>query len=103
MGKIHRKPDVMWREEDEGTAEATGLLAQGGDASEVGTSILFTDGMMVSLNILGTEIWKRCDGRTIDDIVSELLEEFAVERSVLLQDVNDFIADLAAKGLVYYE
>lgn len=100
---VYRNPDVMWRVEDDATSEAVDLLEQGEDATEVGTSLLFSDGMMVSLNILGTEIWQKCDGRSVAEIVKELGTEFDVEDEVLRRDVDAFLADLETKGFIRYE
>jgi len=102
MLRIHRNPDILWREEDDAVEEACSLLNQGGDAGEVGTAILFSDGTMVTLNLLGTEIWKRCEGLTEDEIVAGLLEEFEVEESVLRCDVSAFLQDLADKRYIEY-
>lgn len=92
----------MWREEDESRAEAFDGLEKGEDVGEIGTSLLFADGLMVSLNILGTEIWKLCDGRSTDDIIAALLQEFEVEPAVLKQDVHTFLQDLEQKGFIFY-
>ena len=81
--KIYRNDEVLWREEDETRAQAYEGLAQGDDVSEMGTSVLFSDGIMMSLNVLGTEIWKRCDGRSVEVIVSELAGQFDVEPEIL--------------------
>jgi len=102
MQRIQRNPDILWREEDDAVEEAHSLLEQGGDAGEIGTAILFSDGTMVTLNILGTEIWKRCEGLTEDEIVAELLDEFDVEESILRGDVAAFLKDLADKRFISY-
>jgi GeoRSP system PqqD family protein len=102
MKRIIRNPDVLWREEDESAAEAAQLLEQGLDAGEIGTAILFADGSMVTLNLLGTEIWKRCEGRTEEEIVSELLDEFEVEPDILRSDVSAFLNELADKRYISY-
>lgn len=102
MKRIVRNPDVLWREEDDAAIEAAALIEQGGDATNIGTAILFADGTMVSLNLLGTEIWKRCDGRTQEEIIAELLEEFDVEIDILASDVADFLNELAEKRYISY-
>jgi GeoRSP system PqqD family protein len=102
MARIHHSPDVMWREEAESLAAASEALDRGDDVEEMGTSVLFSGGTMVSLNLLGTEIWKVCDGRSIDDIVAELLTRFEVEEETLRQDVRAFLDDLAVKGFITY-
>lgn len=102
MARIERNPDVLWREEDEAVTEALSLLEQGGAAGEVATSILFADGSMVTLNLLGTEIWKRCDGLSEDEIIAGLLNEFDVDESVLRSDVSAFLQDLADKRYIKY-
>lgn len=102
MKLIRRNPDILWREEDDAVEEAHSLLEQGGEAGEIGTAILFSDGTMVTLNILGSEIWKRCDGLTEDEIVAELLQEFEVEESLLRSDVAAFLHELAEKRYIVY-
>lgn len=102
MKRIHRNPDILWREEDDAVEEAHSLLDQGGDAGEIGTAILFADGTMVTLNLLGTEIWKRCEGRTEEEIIAELLTEFEVEEQVLRADVAAFLNELAGKRYIEY-
>ncbi|GBE06822.1 MAG TPA: GeoRSP system PqqD family peptide chaperone [Nitrospirae bacterium] len=101
--KIFRNPDVMWREEDELKKQAYEGLERGDDVEDVGTSVLFVEGNMLSLNILGTEIWKRCEGRTIDEIVSELADIFEVDKKTLKNDVSGFLDELKDKGYIYYE
>ncbi len=103
MGKVHRNPNVMWREEEEGLADARDALDRGETAGEVGTSVLFCGGTMLSLNLLGTEVWKLCDGRKVAGIVAELLPQFEVEEDVLSDDVGAFLAELAEKGFITYE
>ena len=101
--KIHRNPEVLWREEDEPKAEAYAGLSAGEDVSDVGTSVLFADGIMLSLNVLGTEIWKHCDGKTLDELVATLTGQFDVEASVLKEDASAFLSELAEKGFIRYE
>ncbi len=101
--KIYRNPEVLWREEDEQLAQAREGLEKGEDVADLGTSVLFADGVMLTLNVMGTEIWKRCDGRTVDDIVSELVAQFDVEPAVLKEDTLAFLAELKEKGYIRYE
>jgi GeoRSP system PqqD family protein len=101
--RVFRNPDVLWREEDEPKAQAYEDLAKGEDVGEIGTSVLYADGIMLSLNILGTEIWKRCDGRPVDEILADLAEVFDVDPDVLRQDAAAFLAELQLKGFIHYE
>jgi pyrroloquinoline quinone biosynthesis protein D len=101
--KIYRNPDAMWREEDIQKEEALHGLDKGEDVSEVGTSIILMHGTMHSLNILGTEVWKLCDGKTLDEIVSKLEDSFEVNKEVLNKDVSSFLTNLKGLGLVYEE
>src|SRR6266545_4698964 len=103
MAKVYRNPDVMWREEDEAKTQALEDLERGEDIEGVGTSLLFADGVMVTLNMLGTEIWKLCDGRDLVEMLSALMQQFDVEEDVLKEDVTNFLAELAEKGFIYYE
>jgi len=101
--KIFRNPDVMWREEDEFKEQAYKGLGTGEDVAEIGTSILLHAGRMHSLNILGTEIWKLCDNRTIEEIVSALRQSFDVEEDVLREDVIEFLKNMKEEGLIHEE
>ena len=101
--KVFSNPEVLWREEDESKAEAYAGLSKGDDVTNVGTSVLFADGIMLSLNVLGTEIWKRCDGRSVDDMITDLTSQFDVEPAVLLADVMEFLTELEKKGFVRYD
>jgi len=97
-----RNPDAMWREEDPFKDIAIKGLNEGKDVSEVGTSvILMPNGMMYSLNLLGTEIWKLCDGRSMEEIVSALVERFDVGADELREDVLAFIEDMKGAGLIH--
>jgi GeoRSP system PqqD family protein len=101
--KVFRNPDVLWREEDESRVQAYEELSKGGDVGEMGTSVLFSDGIMLSLNILGTEIWKRCDGCSMDEIIADLVGLFDVDPDVMREDAAVFLAELEQKGFIRYE
>ncbi len=101
--KIFKNPEVLWREEEESKSQAYEGLSKGEDVAEIGTSVLFADGIMLSLNLLGTEIWKLCDGRSADDIVSELLLQFDADPEVLREDALAFLSELKQKGFIRYE
>jgi GeoRSP system PqqD family protein len=102
MQKLQRNPDVMWREEDDALAEAKLAQDSGTDFGDIGTAVLFSSGSMLSINFLGMEIWKLCEGRSHDEIVSELLKEYDVEVDVLSSDVRAFVDELLTKGFVTY-
>jgi GeoRSP system PqqD family protein len=57
---------------------------------------------MTTLNLLGTEIWKICEGRTEEEIVSALLDGFEVEPDLLRSDVAAFLSELAEKKYISY-
>ncbi len=101
--KISRNPDAQWREEDEYREKAVKGLNTGEDVAEIGTSIILYQGKMHSLNILGTEIWKLCDGRTMDDIVTELQKSFDVEEETLREDVSEFLNNMKEESLINEE
>lgn len=100
MKSVSRNNDVLWRVERDSEARAMDALTAGEDVGDIGTSILFLDGSMLSLNLLGTEIWKLCDGRSVEDIIATLHERYEVEEKALREDVLAFLNDLAAKGFV---
>ncbi len=48
-----------------------------------------------------SEILRRCDGsRTVDQIVDELAVLYTADRAVIEGDVNEMLADLAAKRML---
>jgi coenzyme PQQ biosynthesis protein PqqD len=48
-----------------------------------------------------SEILRRCDGvRTVAQIVDELAALYAADRAVIEQDVNEMLADMAARRLL---
>jgi len=102
MNTIQRNPDVMWREEADALAAVQSGLERGDDVGEIGTAILFSGGAMLSVNLLGMEIWKLCDGRDFEGIVDALLSEFEVEEEVLRADVRSFLDELKQKGFITY-
>ena len=101
--KLFRNPDAQWREEDLYKEEAYKGLDAGDDVAEIGTSIILYSGKMHSLNVLGTEIWKLCDGKKVDEIVSELQKSFDVDETVLKDDVNEFLVTMKEEGLINEE
>ena len=99
--RIFRNPDAVWRDEDLQREEALKGLEAGEDVSGLGTSIILLHGKMHALNLLGTEIWRLCDGKTLDEIVSGLRESFDVEPEVLEEDVRSFLMNLKELGVIY--
>ena len=99
--RFYRNADAMWREEDGQKELVLEGLEQDRDVADIGTSIVLMNGTIHSLNILGTEIWKLCDGKTIEEIVSELKDVFDVETAMLETDVISFLAEMKGIGLVY--
>lgn len=60
--------------------------------------LLYPEGM-VKLNTAAGEILKRCDGqRTVDEIISELEDQFAVPD--LANDVLEFFVEADGKGWI---
>jgi pyrroloquinoline quinone biosynthesis protein D len=99
--KIFRNADAQWREEELSREHVEKALAAGEDASAVGTSLILFHGNMHALNILGTEIWKLCDGRTREELVHALEEVFDADPETLRRDVEAFLSELKGLGLIY--
>jgi pyrroloquinoline quinone biosynthesis protein D len=59
--------------------------------------LLFPEGLLV-LNETGAAIVKLCDGRPVGELVAALQAQF--EGRAAAEEVEDFLARLAAKGLV---
>ncbi len=93
----------MWREEEASKEQVSKGLATGEDVADIGTSIILSSGKMHAFNVLATEIWKLCDGKTLEEIVAALGEGFDVERAVLEKDVSAFLKELKELDLIYEE
>ena len=59
------------------------------------------DSSLFVLNEVATAIWEAADGqRTVDEIADEVCREYDVDRETALTDVAQFVAALAAAGVV---
>jgi hypothetical protein len=56
-----------------------------------------------SLNEVGARCWELADGRTYEELIDLLLNEFEVERTQLESDVTGFLTQLAGRGLLITE
>jgi pyrroloquinoline quinone biosynthesis protein D len=61
--------------------------------------VLFPEGVL-ELNETAQEILTRCDGRTVNEIVQALAEEYNVELEMLAADVRQTLADLQRRKLI---
>ena len=97
--RLERNPNIVWRHEARREAELLAAQERGEEIGDKGTVILIDSGTMHQLNLLGGEIWQLCDGQyTLEQIVEQLASDYAVDRSVVEQDVRDFVADLQQRG-----
>lgn len=88
MSKLLRKnPDVIWKEVD---GEIVLLNPKTGDC--------------FGLQAVGTSFWELVDGtRKLDEIVQCLLGEYKVEKTILTDDINELLAIMTEKELVFKE
>lgn len=64
----------------------------------------FERGIYYGLNPVGARVWEfLAEGKSTDEIVDLLTEEFDVERTDAKNDVEALMDDLAANGLVSVE
>ena len=59
--------------------------------------LLYPEGLLV-LNETGAAIVQLCDGRSLDEIVESLAEDFAVAE--VPEDVHQFLGRLTERGLI---
>lgn len=52
------------------------------------------------LNEVGTFIWGRCDGRSLEQIVADVCRTFAVDEAIARGDVERFVEDLVGRGML---
>ena len=73
-------------------------------ASVSGDGLILLDvdgGLVLSSNAVGARIWQLLEQqRTTREIAQRLVEEYAVPVERALHDVQAFVADLMARGLV---
>jgi hypothetical protein len=53
-----------------------------------------------TLNPVGTRVWELADGRTASAIVQSIVSEFEVTQSQAEGDVQRFVDEMVAKGLL---
>ena len=69
------------------------------DSATGKTVLLFPEGI-VELNETAQEILSRCDGRTLNEIVRDLAEEYDADVADLAADVRETLADLQRRKLI---
>lgn len=70
--------------------------------SATGRSVLLFPEGIVELNETAHEILSRCDGRTLAEIVNELLKEYDDDSKGLVADVRDTLIDLKRGKLIEF-
>lgn len=84
MTELRLRRDVIWREAD------GEVLALDGDSTNY-----------VSANAAGLVLWKTLvDGATREQLLARLVEEFDIDAGRAGQDVDAFVAELAANGFL---
>lgn len=68
--------------------------------SSTGKSVLLFPEGIVELNETAHEILARCDGRTLNEIVRALAEEYDSDVAALAADVRETLADLKQRKLI---
>lgn len=101
MLRYSRHPDAVWREEAEAKARADLGLESGEDVADIATSTVLLRGTVVTLNLLGTEIWKQCDASSLNEITDGIAALFDAERDALREDVAGFLDDLMQHGFLH--
>lgn len=87
LGKISYHPDVAFRIID-------------------GEAVVITpkDGVMHTLNRVGTVLWAKLETRpTREQLVDSLVDAYEVKRATARKDVDGFVEELESKGLVLVE
>jgi len=99
VNKPLRNPEIVWRVEKKRQAEVLKALEAGDDVDDRGTVILLLSGMMHQLNLVGGLIWQQCDGqKDVSAIADEIAAEFDADAEDVLNDVEEFVADLTERG-----
>ncbi len=81
--KLRHAPDAVWRRYDEQVA------------------VISLDVSRVRLfNGVGSFLWERSDGASVDELVQAVCARFAIDEATARADVEAFVADLSARGLL---
>ena len=72
------------------------------DATTGKTVLLYPEGI-VELNETAHEILSRCDGRTLGEIVRQLVKEYDAGFDALDADVRDTLSDLERRKLIEFK
>ena len=70
--------------------------------STTGKNVLLYPEGIVELNETAHEILSRCDGRTVDEILQALAEEYDADRLAIAADVHETLADLERRKLIEF-
>jgi pyrroloquinoline quinone biosynthesis protein D len=55
------------------------------------------------LNRIGSFLWERCEGATVDELAEAVCARYEVDAQTARRDVAAFVDDLRARGLVTLE
>jgi hypothetical protein len=55
------------------------------------------------LNPVGTFLWERCDGATLDELALSLSERYGLDRDTATRDAAAFLDDLKRRGMIHEE
>lgn len=103
-GCLRWSPDVVWREERSNATEARRRLEAGETPERLGVITLSAEDQVSQLNLVGAEIWRRCDGtRDLEALVRELQGLFQADPERVAADVRAFVGDLLARGWLVRE
>jgi hypothetical protein len=65
------------------------------------TIVLPSRAQVSVLNEVGSAVWERIDGRrSLQEILDGIMEDFEITRDRALTDLEAFVADLRAQGMV---
>ena len=71
--------------------------------STTGKNVLLYPEGIVELNETAHEILSRCDGRTLDEIICKLTEEYEADRTAIAADIRDTLSDLQRRKLIEFK
>ena len=65
--------------------------------------VIPTTQTMHTLNEVGTFLWQRCEGRTVEELVADVVDEFEVDEATARADVDRFLGELVERKMVTVE
>ncbi len=99
-----RHPQIDWRDADDGTVALRLPASERGIRGALGTLLAAPPNRTIALDEIGSEIWRRCDGKkTVRDLIRFMMERYQFARKEADASVTTYLRTLGKRGLIAFE